>query len=288
MATPGRPVLTVVHPDDIPDHRSGPRWWWFRVRETAGTVRWHVVTAVVAIVARVVPRVRGQAWAEGFAVALCSPSPATWRQHLDEWHEGNALAHEIAYRCRGQAWDGRKFILLRPLAVPDPAGLAAVSEAVAAEDLRYSAAARAEAAWRQRATGVAAAGGRWRTVVAALYGASHGSAADLASHGRRFRLAGRRMVAAAAVMATAAVAADNHRVTDLAPLVATRPAVAIAGRHVATPGRPAQRRPSRSRPPGRHVRPRWRTAAARWLRDAIGWREAGAHRGTGGPLGTAA
>jgi hypothetical protein len=209
-ATPTRPVLTVVHPDDIPDHRHGLRWRWFQVREAGGTVRWHILTAVAAVAARAVPRVRGQAWREGFDTGLCRPSSPTWRQHLDDWHEGNQVAHEIGYRRHGQAWDGRKFSLRRPFLVPDPPGLAAVAAAVAAEDLEYSGAARAEAAWRQRATAVATAGARWRAVIGALYGAGPGNAADLDGRHGRFRSAGRRAVAAAAVMATAAVAADNH------------------------------------------------------------------------------
>jgi hypothetical protein len=287
-AAPGRPVLTVIRPDDVPDHRHGPRWWWFRIREAKDTARWHILTAVAAMVAKAVPRVRGQAWREGFGTGLCRPSRPTWRQHLGEWHEGNQLAHEIVYRRRGQAWDGRKFSLRRPLAVPDPPGLAAVAAAVAAEDLAYSGAARAEARWRQQPTAAPTAGARWRTAVGALYGAGPDRAADLGGCGVRIRSAGRRAVAAAAVMATAAVAADNHRVTTLADAVAPRRIVVIEGRHAATPGHPGRPRSDGRRPAGRHARTRWRSLAARWLRDAIGWREAGAHRTTNGPLRTAA
>jgi hypothetical protein len=201
-AAPGRPVLTLIHPDDVPDHRHGPSWWWFRVREAKDTARWHILTAVAAVVARVVPRVRGQAWREGFDTGLCRPSSPTWRQHLDDWHEGNQLAHEIVYRRHGQAWDGAKFSLRRPLLVPDPAGLAAVAADVVAEDLVYSGAARAQAA--------AEPGGRWRVLA--------------------------RVGPAVAVMAAAALDARCQRVAELAPLVATRPAVAAQGRH-ATPRR---------------------------------------------------
>ena len=287
-ATPGRPVLTVIRPDDVPDFRHGPRWWWFRVTEAAGTVRWRVLTAVAAAVATLAPRVRGQAWREGFDVALHSGSGHTWRQHLDEWNQGNQLAHEIVYRRHGRRWDGEIFTLCCPFAVPDPPALAAVAADVAAEDLEYSGAARAEAAWRQRATAVATAGGRWRIVAGALYGAGPDRAADLAGRGGRIRSAARRAIAAAAVMATAAVAADSHRVTDLAPAVAPRRIVVVEGRHAAGPDHPGRPRSGRPSPPGRHARPRWRTAVARWLRDVIGWREAGAHRATGGPLRSAA
>jgi hypothetical protein len=172
--------------------------------------------------------------------------------------------------------------------VPDPPALAEVAADVAAEDLEYSGAARAEAAWLQQATAVATAGGRWRTVAGALYGAGSGNAADLAGRGGRIRSAGRRAVAAAAVMATAAVAADSQRVTGLADAVAARRIVVVEGRHAAGPDHPGRPRSDSRRPPGRHARRTWRTAAARWLRDAIGWREAGAHRAGGGPLRSAA
>lgn len=65
-ATTGRPVLAV----DRPDHRHGFGWRLYQLREAASTVRWHVLTAVWAMVATVAPRVRAEAWREGFDVAL--------------------------------------------------------------------------------------------------------------------------------------------------------------------------------------------------------------------------
>jgi hypothetical protein len=287
-AAPGRPVLTVVPPWTEPDHRHGISWRLFQVRQAAGTVRWRILTAVAAAVATVVPRVRGEAWREGFDVALGRRSAVTWRQALDSWRLGNEVAHEIVYRRHGQRWDGHRFSLCCPFLVPDPPALAAVAADVAAEALEYSGAARAEAEWRQQSTAAATAGARWRTVSGALRAAGPDSAADLAGCGGRIRSATRRAVAAAAVMSTAAVAADNHRVAGLAPLVATRRIVVVEGRHVATPGHPGRPRSDRSRPAGRHACPRWRSRAARWIRDAIRWHERGAHRADRWPLRAAA
>jgi hypothetical protein len=254
-AAAGRPVLTVVGPADIPDHRRGFGWWWFKIREAAGTVRWHILTAVAATVAAVAPRVHGQAWREGFDAGFCCPSARTWRQHLDSWRQGNEVAHEIVYRRHGQAWDGSKFTLLRPLLVPDPAGLSNLVNELAEEQLEWSAAARAQAAAEQARQSAATSGRNWCAL--------------------------RRILSAAAVMATAAVAADDQRVTALADVVATRRIVVIEGRHAATPDHPGRRRPDRSRPAPRHARPRWRSLVARWLRDAI-------PRTAGGPLRAAA
>ena len=260
-AAPGRPVLTVVRPDDAPC-RHGPRWWWFRVTEAAGTVRWHIVTIVAAALAIVVPRVRAEAWTEGFTVALGGHPARTWRQHLDSWRQGNEVAHEIVWRRYGQRWDGRQFTLCCPFALPDPAALSALAARLDAERLAGVLQWQAARAAEQGGQPAAAAGRNWRAL--------------------------RRIGPAAALMATAAVAAGSQRVTALAPLVATRRIVVAQARHAAAAGRPGQPPSDRRQPPGRHARPRWRTAVARWLRDVIRWREAGAHRGAGGPLRTAA
>jgi hypothetical protein len=261
-ATPGRPVLTVVPPWTEPDHRRGIGWRLFQVRQAAGTARWRVMCTAAAMVAMVVPRVAGEAWAEGFGVALHSQSGRTWRQHLDSWRQGNELAHEIVCRRHGQRWDGKRLTLCCPFVLPDPAALSDLANQVAQEQLAYSGAARAQAAFDQARQAAATPGGHWRAL--------------------------RRIGPAVAVMATAAVAADSHRVTGLAPLVATRRVVVAEGRHVATPGHPGRPRAGRIRTPGRHARPRWRSRAARWIRDVIRWHERGAHRADRWPLRAAA
>jgi hypothetical protein len=238
-ATPGRPVLTLVPPLPEPDHRHGTGWRWLRVREAAGTVRWHILSTVAAIVSTAVPRVRGQAWAEGFTVALGARERRTWRDYADSWRQGNELAHEIVARTVGQRWNGDHFAVRRPLLVPDPAALSDIAGHVAAEQLKYSGAERARTAAEQARYASASTGGSWREM--------------------------RRIMAALAVMATAAVAASDHRVTALAPAVAGRRIVVADGRHVLTPGRPGRRRPNRSRPRGRHRRTGWRTLAGRWF-----------------------
>jgi hypothetical protein len=261
-AAPGRPVLTVVPPWSGPDHRRGIGWRLFQVRQAIEGARWHILVMVAAAVAAVVPRVSAEAWREGFGTGLHSQSGRTWRHALDSWRQGNDIAHEIVCRRRGQRWDGKRLTLCCPFLVPDPAALAAVAADVAAEELAYSGAARAQAAAELARQSGATPGWRWRQL--------------------------RRIGPAAAVMATAAVAADSHRVAGLAPLVATRRIVVAEGRHAAPAGRPGQPRSSRPQPPGRHACPRWRSRAARWIRDAIRWRDAGAHRAAGGPLRNAA
>lgn len=227
-AAPGRPVLRLVPPPAAASIRHGLRWRLFQVRQAAGTVRWHIATAVAAMVARVVPAVRGQAWREGFDVALHSQSGRTWRQDLPEWRQGNEVASEIVWRRHGQRWDGERLTLCCPFVVPDPAALSDVANQVAAEQLEYSGAARAQAAFEQARQSAATPGGHWRQW--------------------------RRILSAATAMATAAVAADNHRVTALAPLVATRRIVVIEGRHAAPAGHSRQPGPDRFRTPGRHAR----------------------------------
>lgn len=261
-ATPGGPVLTLVPPWTEPDHRHGIGWRWFQVRQAAGTVRWRVMCTAAAMVATVVPRVAGEAWREGFGTALHSQSGRTWRQHLDEWNQGNQLAYEIVYRRHGQRWDGARFTLCCPFVLPDPAALSNLANQVAAEQLEYSPALRAQAAFEQARQSSATPGGHWRQLC--------------------------RIGPAVAVMATAAVAADSHRVAGLAPLVQTRRIVVVEGRHAAAPGHPGRPRSDRSRLPARHSRPRWRSRATRWIRDAVRWRERGAHRAARWPRRAAA
>jgi hypothetical protein len=252
VTAPGRPVLTVVPPWAGPDHRRGPRWWWFRCTEAWETVRWHVLTTLATTVATVVPRVRSEAWREGFDTGLGAAVRRTWRQHLDSWRQGNDVAHEIVHRRHGQRWDGERFTLCCPFALPDPAALSNLASYVAQEQLEYSGPARAQAAFEQARQAAARPGWHWRQLG--------------------------QIGPAVAVMSAAAVDARCHRVAELAPLVATRRIVVSEGRHVAAPGHPGQPRSDRSRPAGRHVRPRWRLLVGRWLRDAIRWRERGAHR----------
>jgi hypothetical protein len=208
------------------------------------------------------PGVDEQAWAEGFATALHSPAGRTWRQHLDSWRQGNELAHEIAFRRRAHRFDGHRFTLCCPVPLPDPGGLADVAADVAAERLEHSGAERAKLAYEQARQASASAGGHWRQV--------------------------RRIMAALAVMATAAVAASDQRVTALAPAVATRRMVVAGARHAAPESRTGRRRPDRPRTTPRHRRPGWRTLAGRWLRDAVRPRGGGAHRAARGPLRAAA
>jgi hypothetical protein len=272
VTSPGRPVLTLVQPDGEP-YRHGPRWWWFRVCEAAGTARWRILTAVATALAIVVPRVRAEAWAEGFTVALGGHPARTWRQHLDSWRQGNEVAHEIVYRRRGQAWDGRKFTLRRPLLVPDPASLSALAAQVAQEQLNWPAAARAQAAAERRSdssgTACAPTATAGLTCADDCTGAGPAPGAGTAGGQRATRSATggagwralRRIGPAVAVMATAAVAAGSQRVTALADVVATRRIVVIEGRHAATAGHPGRLPVNHSRPPGRHARTEWRAVA---------------------------
>jgi len=235
-----RPVLTVVPPWSGPARPRGPAWWWFKIREAAGAVRWGIVSAIAAAVALAVPAVAGQAWAEGFTVALDSRSPRTWRQHLGAWRRGNETGAEVVARRRGQRWDGGRFTVCCPFVLPSPPALATVAAEVVAGELRFM--------LEAQATG--------RVRVAAW----------------------RRILAAAGVMAAATVAAGNHRVTGLGPVVASRRAVVAQARH-APPGRPSgQPLAGRRQPPGRHARTGWRILAGRWLRDAVRRRDGGALR----------
>ena len=219
-----RPVLAVVPPWPGPARPRGPAWWWFKIREAAGAVRWGIVSAAAAIVALAVPGVAGQAWAEGFTVALDSRSPRTWRQHLGAWRRGNETGAEVVARRRGQRWDGGRFTVCCPFVLPSPPALATVAAEVVAGELRFM--------LEAQATG--------RVRVAAW----------------------RRILAAAAAVAAAAVAAGNHRVTGLGPVVASRRAVVAQARHAA-PGRTSGQPPvNRERPVPRHARPAGRAVAA--------------------------
>jgi hypothetical protein len=268
-AAPGRPVLSVIRPADVPDHRHGPRWWWFRVTEAWETVRWHILTAVAAMVARVVPRAHGQAWAGGFDTALdrgVRHRPGRHRPpHLENISTAGARATRWRSRSStaGTGSVGRAQVHpLLPFVLPDSATLSDLVADVAEEQLEYSGAARAEVAFEQ--------------------------ARQAAARPGRHRWHLRRIDGAVALMATATVDARNHRVTAPADVVDPWRVVVIEGRHAATPGHPGRPRSDGRQRSGRHARPRWRSLAARWLRDAIGWREAGAHRTTNGPLRTAA
>jgi hypothetical protein len=125
----GRPVLTLVRPWDGPDHRHGPGWWWFRCREAAATVRWRLVSSIVATVATA--GMRERAWAAGFALALGRHENHFWASHAAEYRSGNEVAHELRYRRRDLHVNG----VCCPFALPDPAALAALSAEVAAEEL---------------------------------------------------------------------------------------------------------------------------------------------------------
>jgi hypothetical protein len=251
VTSPGRPVLTLVQERDAP-YRHGPRWWWFRVRDAASTVRWRALRSIMAAVATT--GVRERAWAAGFDLGLGRYGGHFWLSHLDAYDAGNEVAREVV-PVAGWRRDGRRLTLRRPFVLPDPAGLANLVAELAEEQLIYSGAARAEAAFEQARQSGASAGGHWRQL--------------------------RRIGPAAALMATALVAADSQRVTALADAVAPRRIVVSEGRHAATPDHPGRPRSGRSQPRGRHARTRWRSLAARWLRGGI-------PRTTGGPLRTAA
>ena len=160
-ATPGRPVLTVIRPDDIPDHRHGPRWWWFRVTEAAGTVRWRAVVAAVAVVAATWRRgCAGRRGARGSTSVSAARTPGRGASTSTSGTRATSWRTRSSTGATGRRWDGRQFTLCCPLPVPDPAGLAAVAADVAAEDLEYSGAARARGCLAG-ARALAAGGGRW-------------------------------------------------------------------------------------------------------------------------------
>lgn len=154
-----RPPLRVVGPGEGPDFRHGLCWRWFRVREVWGTARWRILTAVAVVVAVVVPRVRAQAWAEGFTVGLGGEG-RTRRQYLGGWRAGNELGAAIQYgnrdrshvadRLRAAQTEGELLDAARRgtvFAVPPAAARAAMAAALDAG--------QSEWAWHA-----------WRTVVA--------------------------------------------------------------------------------------------------------------------------
>lgn len=235
VTSPARPVLTLVPPWTAPDHRHGFGWRWFQVRQAWESIRWHVLTAVSAMVATVSPGVRGQAWREGFDVALGARSARTWRDHVGEWRQGNEVAAEIVWRRHGQRWDGRRLTLCCPFVLPDPAALSNVASGLAGEQLTRAL--------------------EWQAATAADQGRH--PAARHGWRGRRWR----RIWPAVAVMATAAVAADSHRVTALADAAGVRRIAGADGRHAGAGTGHGRGQPDRRQPPGRHARPAWRAVA---------------------------
>lgn len=192
----GRPELRLIRCADVEPVRGLRHWLWL-VREAAGGARWRLSTAVAALVATLAPRVRGQAWAEGFAVAHGNRTARTWRVDLPEWRAGNEVAHEIRHRRR----DGRLEGVCRPFVVPSLAALSAIAAEAADEQMEWLASAQVGAGGQ--------AGAHWS--------------------------AWRRILGAAAAVATSAVDASHPRVAALPPVAPPRRIVVVEGR----PARPA-------------------------------------------------
>jgi hypothetical protein len=246
----GRPALTLAPPPDPAGPRErglGYRLW--RAWELLDTARWRTLSAVLAAVATA--GMRERAWAEGFAVALGSPA-RSWLDHLDEWQAGNEAGHELRYQTgtMAAAMKPPRFGTFKP--------------------------------WDRRSAALAES-------IVGLLGENPERPRP------RFPLVAVTLPAAATLAPLAALSDGavrfappggtfpTARSDTWPPLVAPRPMVASAGRHVApggTAGPPAAC-PGWTAP--RHRRPSPVRLAGRWLREVLGWRDVapGRHGRTG-------
>jgi hypothetical protein len=78
------------------------------VRDRVGLAAYSVLSAIADCVAT--RRMRERAWAEGFGVAL-GCRQRTWLDRLEEWHQGNEVAEDLAYAAHGMSVRFRPFVL---------------------------------------------------------------------------------------------------------------------------------------------------------------------------------